>query len=169
MNLPASEMMQTLLSQSTIVPVFLDHKKFVPQVVHPTTDHDPVRSPGHHRRIFVIDDDSSIADSLIEILNSNGYEALAFYDGWSAIEAARDQCPAFVVADVIMPKLNGIETVIAIHKLCRGTRIVLFSGQSGTLDLLEGARARGYEFELLPKPIHPDRLLRKLANLKKPV
>jgi len=42
-------------------------------------------------------------------------------------------------------------------------KILLFSGQASTADLLEKARAEGYDFDLLPKPDHPADLLAKLG------
>jgi CheY-like chemotaxis protein len=151
-----------------IAPFLLNHKKLPARAISDRLQTFPSQGAGHANRIFVIDDETDIANSLAEILNGHGYRALAFYDGQSAIEAARQWCPDFVLSDVMMPTLNGVDTVIAISKLCRRTRIVLFSGQAGTADLLESARNRGFNFEMLPKPIHPDRLLKKLANLKKP-
>jgi CheY-like chemotaxis protein len=96
----------------------------------------------HASRILVIDDEILIADSLTEILAAHGYEATPCYDGSSAIECARIRCPDFIVSDVIMPKISGIDAVLAIKALCPNTRILLFSGQAGTADLLEDARAR---------------------------
>jgi DNA-binding response OmpR family regulator len=116
------------------------------------------------KRILIIDDEAMIADSLAEILNNRGYEAQAFYDGREAIDEARKQCPDFVLSDVVMPRLSGVETVLAIRRICPGARILLFSGQASTTDILD-ARARVHDFELLPKPIHPDKLLRKLTIL----
>ena len=162
-------MIQVPLTHPDIDAFLANNKKLPPLGIAGQPHIIPQKGAGHGNRIFVIDDESNIADSLTEILNGNGYEAMAFYSGDSAIEAARQRCPDFVVSDVMMPSLNGVETVITISKLCQRTRIVLFSGQAGTADLLESARSRGYSFELLPKPIHPDRLLKKLANLKKPV
>lgn len=126
------------------------------------------KGTGSSKRILVIDDEALIADSLTEILNQRGYQALAFYQGRAAINAVRKQCPDFVLSDVVMPELNGVETVLAIRRLCPRARILLFSGQATSTDVLEKARARGHDFELLPKPIHPDRLLKKLSVLGKP-
>jgi CheY-like chemotaxis protein len=117
-------------------------------------------------RILVIDDEERIADSVAEILSDRGYDAFAFYDGESAIQHARQQCPDLVLTDVIMPKLNGIETAIAITRICKHVRVVLFSGQAGTTDLMAKARAQGYDFDLLAKPVHPQQLLEKLAKLR---
>ena len=44
-------------------------------------------------------------------------------------------------------------------------KILLFSGQAATLDLLEGARAQGYDFRLLQKPVFPSELLSEIEQL----
>src|SRR5262245_17386166 len=106
----------------------------------------------------------SIADTLAEILRGAGYDAVPFYAGQPAIDFARQDCPDIVLSDVVMPKLNGVDTVLAIRELCPATRILLFSGQASTSDILEQARAKGHEFELLPKPVHPDEILKKLSE-----
>jgi hypothetical protein len=49
-------------------------------------------------------------------------------------------------------------------KLLPNCRIILFSGQTAGVDLLAKARAEGYFFEVLPKPINPEVLLEKLKN-----
>ena len=116
------------------------------------------------KHIVVVDDEVQIADSLTEILTGHGYEARAFYNGRDAINHCQERCPDIVVADVVMPKLNGVDTVLAIREYCPETRVLLFSGQAGTSDILSRARAKGHNFELLPKPIHPDWLLKTLAE-----
>jgi CheY-like chemotaxis protein len=119
------------------------------------------------KQVLVIDDESSIADSLVLILKASGFDARAFYLGQSAIDFVRSHCPDVVLSDVMMPKMNGVDTVLAIREICPNTRILLFSGQAGTGNILQKARDRGHEFELLPKPLHPDELLRRLAGLWK--
>ena len=126
----------------------------------------PLKGKEKSRRIFVIDDEMSIADSLAEILNESGYDARALYSGRAAITLAKHICPDIVVSDVVMPSLNGVETALAIKEICPTTRIVLFSGQAGTADILSQARANGNEFVMLPKPIHPDELLERLAEME---
>jgi CheY-like chemotaxis protein len=113
-------------------------------------------------RILVVDDEKLVADSLSEILKRFHYDAVPFYSGETAIEAARQECPDFVLSDVMMPKLNGVETVLKIREICPRTRVLLLSGNAATADLLRQARAEGHEFELLAKPIHPEELLRRL-------
>jgi len=63
-----------------------------------------------------------------------------------------------------MPDMNGIDAAIQIRGFLPGCKILLFSGQAATADLLENARQRGHEFEILAKPVHPQDLLEKLKK-----
>lgn len=121
-----------------------------------------IRSPAP--RILVVDDEKIIADTIVQILNRNGFIAEAAYSGEEAIETARRSCPELVLSDVLMPQIDGVEAAIAIRKHCPDTRIVLFSGQAATVEILARARERGHTFELLPKPIHPTQLIKHLRE-----
>lgn len=113
-------------------------------------------------RVLVADDEQVIADTLAMILNRSGYDALAVYDGQSAVETARRIEPDLLITDVIMPGINGIEAAILIRNELPSCRILLFSGQAATSGLLEKARAQNHEFEVLSKPLHPSDLLARL-------
>ncbi len=63
-------------------------------------------------RIFVVDDEATIASTLALILNSSGFSATAFTDPLEALRSAEAQCPDFLISDVVMPKLNGIDLAI---------------------------------------------------------
>jgi CheY-like chemotaxis protein len=115
-------------------------------------------------KVLVVDDEQVIADTLAKILDLNGYEASAVYSGTSAVESARTLQPDLVISDVIMQDMNGIEAAIHIRGFLPTCKILLFSGQAATADLLENARAQGHEFEILAKPVHPADLLAKLKG-----
>jgi CheY-like chemotaxis protein len=116
------------------------------------------------RRVLVVDDEQVIADTLAKILDLNGYEASAVYTGTAAVESARSLQPDLIISDVIMPDMDGIQAAISIRSFLPDCRILLFSGQAATADLLENARAQGHEFEILGKPVHPSDLLAKLRG-----
>jgi CheY-like chemotaxis protein len=97
-------------------------------------------------------------------LRGEGYEAFAVSDGASAIKWARMIVPDVVVSDVIMPGMNGIESAKMILRSCPECRVILFSGQAASLDLLEKARAEGHHFEVLAKPINPTVLLDTIGH-----
>jgi len=114
---------------------------------------------GKNAKIIVIDDESLIAETVVEILNEQGFEAVPVSSGASAIELAKTVRPAIVLSDVIMPGLNGIETGIKIREIVPNCRVILFSGQAATVDLLEKAREQGHRFDILAKPIKPEHLI----------
>jgi CheY-like chemotaxis protein len=115
-------------------------------------------------KVLVADDERVIADTLAIILNQHGYDASAVYTGTAAVERARSVRPDLVISDVIMPDMNGIDAAIKIRSLLPNCKILLFSGQAATADLLESARQQGHEFEILAKPVHPQDLLAKLRS-----
>jgi CheY-like chemotaxis protein len=115
-------------------------------------------------KVLVVDDERVIADTLAIILNQHGYDASAVYTGNGAVERARSFSPDLIISDVIMPDMNGIEAAIRIRQFLPSCKILLFSGQAATADLLENARAQGHEFEILAKPVHPQDLLAKLRS-----
>jgi CheY-like chemotaxis protein len=112
-----------------------------------------------NRKVIVIDDEALIAETVVEILNGEGFEAVAVATGDAAVELAKTWEPDIVLSDVIMPGLNGVETGIKIRELFPNCRIILFSGQAATVDLLERARQEGHRFQILAKPISPDQLI----------
>jgi CheY-like chemotaxis protein len=113
-------------------------------------------------KVLVVDDERVIADTLAMILNQSGFDARAVYSGEKAVEMAATFAPDMLITDVIMADLNGIDAAIMIRSLLPRIKILLFSGQAATADLLEKARAKGYEFEILAKPVHPQDLLNRL-------
>lgn len=120
---------------------------------------------GKKPRVLVVDDEQVIADTLAKILELHGFEASAVYDGPSAVESARAMKPDLIISDVIMGEdMNGIEAAIKIRAFMPDCKILLFSGQAATADLLETARTQGHNFEILAKPVHPTDLLAKIKG-----
>jgi CheY-like chemotaxis protein len=115
-------------------------------------------------KVLVADDERVIADTLAMILNQSGFDACAVYSGERALELASTFVPDMLISDVIMADLNGIDAAIRIRAILPEIKILLFSGQAATANLLEKARANGHEFEILAKPVHPQDLLTKLRG-----
>jgi DNA-binding response OmpR family regulator len=115
-------------------------------------------------KVLVVDDEQMIADTLAMILKQSGFEARTAYSGEKALELAESFRPDMLISDVIMADLNGIDAAIRMRALLPEIKILLFSGQAATADLLEKARAEGYEFDILAKPVHPQDLLNRLRG-----
>jgi DNA-binding NtrC family response regulator len=115
--------------------------------------------------IFVVDDEAIIAASLAAILQMNGFSAKFFTCPLEALAAARSESPDLVISDVAMPGISGIDLAIQMRAQYPNCKILLFSGQAATSDLLEHARVQGYDFRLLQKPVHPSEFLFEIAQL----
>lgn len=125
---------------------------------------DEHKSGGHRPAVLVVDDESVIADTLAEILSRSGYNAVAAYDGDSALETALLTPPEMLITDVVLPGMTGIELAITMRRIFPECKIILFSGQASTSDLLATARADGHHFTLLNKPLHPQDLLQRVSD-----
>ena len=116
------------------------------------------------KRVFVVDDERIIADSLATILNHSGYQASAFYDAESALLACELGNPDCIITDIVMPGMSGVDLAVEIKDRFPACRVLLFSGQAATADLLATVRGRGLDFDVLPKPVHPRDLLAKIGR-----
>lgn len=117
------------------------------------------------RKILVIDDEESIADTLALIFSSNGYDARSAYSAEQALELLEVWRPDLSIIDVVLPGMNGIEFAIFLKASYPDCHFLLFSGQPGTGNLLEEAKKKGHIFEILAKPLHPTFMLATVANM----
>jgi DNA-binding NtrC family response regulator len=115
--------------------------------------------------ILVVDDEQRIADTLALILQHKGYETAVAYEGDSALAQCSKIRPDLLLTDVVMPGMNGIELALAVSKKFPECRVLLFSGQAATAELLDRAQKQGCDFPLLSKPIHPEKLLKEVAQI----
>jgi CheY-like chemotaxis protein len=79
-------------------------------------------------KIIVVDDEPIIADTLVNILEGEGHDALAVSHGESAVKWAKMVLADAVITDVIMPGMDGIEIAKAIMQELPNCRMILFSG-----------------------------------------
>ncbi len=113
-------------------------------------------------RVLIVDDEQLIADTLAMILSRAGFKAWASYSGEDAVERAAVLAPDVLVTDVVMRGINGIEAAIQITQMQPSCKVLLFSGQSTSADLLYRSEALGHHFELILKPVHPTELIERL-------
>jgi CheY-like chemotaxis protein len=116
-------------------------------------------------RVLVIDDEKVIALTLAHIFSARGYEARAVYSAEEGLELVNNWPPHLAIVDVKLPGMNGIDFAIHLIAHCSGCRLLLFSGQPDSGELLEKANRSGYALELIAKPVHPEMLLQRAAQL----
>jgi CheY-like chemotaxis protein len=126
---------------------------------------DAILSTREHRpTILIVDDERVIADTLAIILSKSGFATFTAYSGSSGLELAAIVRPQLLISDVVMPGMTGVELAIALGELIPDCKVLLFSGQAATADLLQEARQLGHDFTTLTKPIHPTDMLRRISE-----
>jgi CheY-like chemotaxis protein len=116
-------------------------------------------------RVFVVDDEHVIASTLAAILKMHGYSATYFTSPVEALAAARSTVPDLLISDVAMPGISGIDLAIQMKAQYPTCKVLLFSGQAASFDLLEDARVRGHDFDLLLKPVPPTEFLLEIGKM----
>lgn len=117
------------------------------------------------KTILIVDDEATVANTVRMILERAGYKTFVTHDGESAARLIREVSPDAVLLDVILPRMDGVEVAIQACRTAPNCKVMLFSGRPDAADLLLKAKARGYAFEILPKPTPPQELLEKLREL----
>lgn len=117
---------------------------------------------GEKPRVVVADDEGAIAETMAMILNASGYEALSVNSGEAAVELAERFRPDFLISDIRMGVMDGIEAAQRIRLRWPECKIVVFSATM--VDHETRLRLRSLGFDFLRKPLHPSQLL---AHLRK--
>jgi CheY-like chemotaxis protein len=121
-------------------------------------------------KILVVDDDLNIASTLAVIFKSHRYDTATANSGEEAIEVAYSFQPDCIVSDVMMGAMNGIEAAMVILDALPECKVLFMSGNAACRDLLGrdllvDARAKGFNFEVLQKPVPPPEMLAKLSQV----
>jgi DNA-binding response OmpR family regulator len=119
---------------------------------------------GRIRRVLVVHDELSILESLAMILFRTGFAPKMARSGEQAIEIARDFQPDLLISDVALHGISGIEAANEIRNFLPTCKVILFSGQATTVDLSRRSPTADC-YEILSKPVHPDVLLQRIADL----
>jgi len=118
-------------------------------------------SPGPTPRVLVVDDDKAVRESLRRSLEFNGYEVALASDGAEALAVIAATAPDVVIMDVMMPRLNGIESTRALRSAGNDVPILVLTARDAVGDRVEGLDAGADDY--LTKPFA---LLELLARLR---
>jgi DNA-binding NtrC family response regulator len=118
-----------------------------------------------HPRVFIVDDEMSIAKMMSVVLQMNLFDAVPYDDPEQALEAARSAPPDYLISDIMMKGMTGIELATSIRQELPACKILLFSGQPDAPQMVQVARDSGFDFPFLQKPIHPTDLVAVLRGL----
>ena len=110
-------------------------------------------------KILVIEDELLILESIIELLQDEGYECLKAVDGEEGIEIAKDETPDLIICDIQMPGLNGYEVLQHLRANPRTSTIpfIFLSAMVDKSDLRKGMILGADDY--LTKPFQPEELI----------
>ena len=108
------------------------------------------------RRILIADDDESARSGLADLLSTWGYEVEEAIDGKDALERAPAFGPSVVIADLVMPGLDGVALLKPLAELNPNTAVILLTGHATVETAVSAMREGAYDY--LTKPVDPRRL-----------
>jgi DNA-binding response OmpR family regulator len=111
--------------------------------------------------VLVIDDDHQQTRFVSKALEVAGFDTMAAHDGAEGMQMLREFRPQLVITDLIMPVMEGIESIVEIRRTSPAMRIIAMSGagvRRGGMDFLEAAMKLGAD-ATLRKPFRVAELL----------
>jgi PAS domain S-box-containing protein len=132
-------------------------------VIDDIAPHSPVPAAGERARVLFADDNADMRDYVSHLLSWR-WDVDAAADGYAALEAARHRKPNLVLADVMMPRLDGIELLSALRRdpeLC-DVPVILLSARAGEEAQVEGLKAGADDY--LVKPFSARELIARVDS-----
>jgi two-component system KDP operon response regulator KdpE len=115
-------------------------------------------------RVLVVDDEERILNFLVSKLKASGYDVLTANNGVEALEQAQGQEPDLVVLDVLMPKMDGFETLKRLRTFSN-VPVIILSARGADTDRIKGLALGADDY--LAKPFNPDELVARLEALRR--
>jgi DNA-binding response OmpR family regulator len=115
-------------------------------------------------RVLVVDDDCDHAESLADVIEMRGHAAQIANSGEDALGYFRDADFDFVLLDVKLPGINGVETFLEMRKMRPTARVMLMTGYS--VEQLVARAIEGGALGVLHKPFAATQVLDLLCKVK---
>jgi len=115
-------------------------------------------------RILAVDDEERILNFLRSKLKAIGYEVLTANNGVDALEVIREQEPDLVLLDLIMPRMDGFETLEKLRSFS-GVPVVIVSAKGADADKIKGLNLGADDY--ITKPFNPTELMARIEAVKR--
>jgi len=114
-------------------------------------------------KVMVIDDSQSMRSAALSVLK-NDYNVLTCEDGLDAIASISSFCPQIIFVDIVMPKIDGYETIalIRMNEYFKYTPIIMMSSKGGVFDVARG-RLLGFNGSII-KPFKSEELIGAISK-----
>ncbi|MCG8615640.1 MAG: sigma-54 dependent transcriptional regulator [Desulfobacterales bacterium] len=112
--------------------------------------------------VLIVDDESTIIDSLEGILSDDGFEVFHAYNGYEALKKIETQSPDIVLLDIWMPGMDGIDTLKEIKKSNPSLPVVMITGHGSIESAVDATKSGAFDF--LEKPLSIDKVMVTINN-----
>jgi DNA-binding NtrC family response regulator len=110
--------------------------------------------------VLIVDDEKEFVDLVSERLTMRDYDVTACYSGEEALETVKGYNFDIVILDILMPGIDGIETLREIKRIKPLTEVILLTGHAAVDTAIEGMKLGAYDY--LTKPCDISDLVTKL-------
>lgn len=118
----------------------------------------------HSAMVLVADDEASIRDSLRQLLEQAGYNAVTAANGDQALEEASRREFEVALLDVRMPGLTGLEVLHALQEKHRDVGVIMLSAVAEVETVIDAMKTGAYDYVV--KPFHADELLLRVERAR---
>ncbi len=112
--------------------------------------------------VLIVDDESTIIDSLEGILSDDGFEVIHAYNGYEALKKIESHAPDIVLLDIWMPGMDGIDTLKEIKKMTPNLPVVMITGHGSIESAVDATKSGAFDF--LEKPLSIDKVMVTINN-----
>jgi DNA-binding response OmpR family regulator len=115
-------------------------------------------------RILAVDDEERILGFLSSKLKVSGYEVIVANNGIDALEQIQAQEPDLVVLDIMMPKMDGFETLKELRSFS-AVPVIVLSARGSNAEKVKGLDLGADDY--LSKPFSPDELIARIEAIRR--
>ncbi|MFO7712247.1 MAG: sigma-54 dependent transcriptional regulator [Dehalococcoidia bacterium] len=118
-------------------------------------------------KILVVDDETIVRESLGDWLKEAGYQVLTAEDGYRALEAVEKERPGIMIADLVMPGMDGIELMRKAKAQQPGIEVIIITAYASIPTAIAAMKEGAYDY--IEKPFSPERaelLVEKLSQYR---
>ena len=112
-------------------------------------------------KVLIVDDDREIVESIAIFLSAEGYTPLKAYNGIEALEMLGENTVHLMILDVMMPRLDGIKTLMKLRET-KNIPVILLSAKSEDADKILGLTAGADDY--VTKPFNPSELMARVRS-----
>ncbi len=114
-------------------------------------------------KLLYAEDEISMSEAVVDILEFHKYSVDAVYDGLDALEYAKTGHYDGIILDIMMPKMSGLDVLCELRKLGIKTPILLLSAKADVSDRIEGLNMGADDY--LPKPFAMGELIARVRAM----